>query len=123
IRRLEETNQMQLAIGLPLREQAALTNLLDELYDPGSPRFRHFLSSEEFARQFGPREEDYQAVITYMVSRGLSVRAKHPNRVLLDVEGSVATIERAFGIHLWVYPHPTEPRTFFAPDTEPRFDA
>lgn len=122
IRRLEATNLLQLAIGLPLRQRSTLTHLLDQLYDPVSPCFRRFLTSEQFTQQFGPSDEDYQAVTAYMVSHGLRVRATHPNRVLLDVEGSVLAIESAFEIHLGVYAHPTEPRTFFAPDTEPQLD-
>src|ERR1017187_5572663 len=39
--------------------------------------------------------------------------------MLLDVAGSVRDIERAFGIKLNVYQHPTEQRQFYAPDTEP----
>ena len=54
---------MKLAIGLPLRNQEALTNLLQQLYDPSSPNYRHYLTPEEFTAQFGPTEQDYQKVI------------------------------------------------------------
>src|SRR5271170_7874635 len=36
---LPATNQLQLAIGLPLRNEAALDELIHELYDPGSTNF------------------------------------------------------------------------------------
>ncbi len=40
--RLASTAHLNLAIELPLRNQAALTNLLQQIYDPTSPNYRHF---------------------------------------------------------------------------------
>ena len=40
----------------------------------------------------------------------------------VQVEGSVATIETAFNVTMGVYQHPTENRTFYAPDREPTVD-
>lgn len=119
---LPDTHPLNLAISLPLRNRPALTNLLRELYDPASPNFHRFLTPEEFARQFGPSEEDYQALLAFVRANGLTVTATHPNRVLLDVSGTAADVERALHVTLRVYPHPTERRTFYAPDTEPALD-
>src|ERR1700722_5765986 len=63
ISHLSDTNQLNLAIALPLRNQSALSNLLQQIYDPNSPHFRQFLTPEQFAEQFGPSASDYQAVI------------------------------------------------------------
>jgi subtilase family serine protease len=41
---------------------------------------------------------------------------------LLDVTGSVANIEKVFHLTMRVYQHPTEARTFYAPDVEPSLD-
>jgi hypothetical protein len=40
--RLAGDAQLYLSIGLPLRNREQLTNLLEELYRPSSPNFRHF---------------------------------------------------------------------------------
>jgi autotransporter-associated beta strand protein len=122
LRRLETTNNLQLAIGLPLRNQAELTNLLQELYDPAGANYRHFLTPEEFAGRFGPTEEDYQALTEFARTNGLRVTGTHPNRMLLDVAGPVPAIEKAFQVKLQVYPHPTEAREFYAPETEPQLE-
>jgi hypothetical protein len=114
---------LALAIGLPARNREALSNFLSEVYDPGSPTYRHYLTPEPFAARFGPTEEDYQAVTAFAWSNHLAVTRRHPNRLLLDVEGSVADIEKAFHVTLRLYPHPTERRTFYAPDVEPSVDA
>jgi len=116
---LPGATEMKLAIGLPLRNQAALTNLLQQLYDPSSPNYRHYLTPEEFTAQFGPTEQDYQKVISFAQASGLRVTQTHGNRVLVDVSGNVADIEKAFHVTLRTYQHPVEPRAFFAPDAEP----
>ena len=120
--RLSATKQLNLAIGLPLRNQQALDALLQQIYDPASPNYRHYLTPEQFTEQFGPTEEDYQAVIAFMESKGLTVTYRHPNRVILDVSGSVADIEKAFHVGMQVYQHPTEARMFYTPDVEPSLD-
>jgi uncharacterized repeat protein (TIGR01451 family) len=110
---------LHLAIGLPLRNQEALNGLLQEVYDPSSPNYHHFLTPEQFAAQFGPTEQDYQKVIDFVRARGLSVVNTHPNRMLLDVSGKAADIQNAFQVTLRTYHHPTENRDFFAPDVNP----
>jgi len=122
LRRLESGVQLQLTIGLPLQNSEQLTNLLEELYRPSSPNYRHFLTADEFANSFGPSVTDYQAVIAFAKAHGLSIQGTHRNRTLVDVTGSVADIERAFHIHMQVYQHPVEARTFYAPDVEPSLD-
>jgi len=122
IGRLPGSTQLRLAIGLPLRNQATLTNLLREIYDPASPNYHHYLAPEQFAEKFGPSKQDYATLTAFAQAHGLSVASTHPNRTVLDVGGSVADIENAFHVNLRVYQHPTESRTFFAPDTTPSLD-
>ena len=120
--RLDASKHLGVAIGLPLRNSDELADLLRQLYDPASPNYRQYLTPEQFAERFGPTEADYQAAIDFAKSNGLTVACTHPNRVVLDVEGAVTNIETAFHVTMRVYQHPTEARTFFAPDAEPSLD-
>jgi hypothetical protein len=120
--RLQPARRLNLAIGLPLRNREALTHLLEAICDPASPRFRQYLTPAQFASAFGPSEQDYEAVAAFMSAKGLTVTARHPNRVLLDVNGTVADIEKVLHLSLKEYPHPEQARTFYAPDTEPVLD-
>jgi hypothetical protein len=123
LHRLAATNQIRLDIGLPVRQPAALKTLLDQIYDPASPNYHHYLSTAEFTARFGPTEEDYQTVINFAKAHGLSILTAHSNRLVLEVRGSVADIERAFQVKMQAYQHPTEAREFFAPDVEPSVEA
>ena len=120
---LPPTNRLNLAIGLPLRDAKGLDDFLAQLYDPGSPLYRQFLTPEQFTARFGPTEQDYQAVMGFAKRNGLTVTGTHGNRLLLDVNGSVADIQQAFHVTMRVYRHPTESRDFYAPDIEPSMDA
>jgi hypothetical protein len=122
IGRVSASTRLDLAFGLPLRNPQGLTNLLRQIYQRGNPAFRHYLTPDEFAAAFGPTEGDYQAVIDFAKSHGLTVTRTHPNRTLVDVNGAVGDIERALHVHLGLYQHPTENRTFYAPDAQPAID-
>ncbi|HEY5480424.1 MAG TPA: protease pro-enzyme activation domain-containing protein, partial [Verrucomicrobiae bacterium] len=119
---LPGSQRLDLAIGLPLRNQEELDRLLQELCDPTSPNYRRYLTLEQFTARFGPTEKDYQALMDFAKSNGLTVTVTHPNRVVLDVSGTVTAIARTFHLNLRVYPHPREARTFYAPDVEPSVD-
>ncbi|MGD0411894.1 MAG: protease pro-enzyme activation domain-containing protein [Verrucomicrobiota bacterium] len=119
---LPATNRLNLAIGLPARNRGDLTGFLRQLYDPTSANYRKFITPEQFTQRFGPSQEDYDKLKNFFTAKGLKVTGLHPNRTLLDVNLSVADIQRVFHVNLRVYQHPAEPRTFFAPDAEPSID-
>jgi len=116
------TVRLSLALSLPLGNEDELNDLLQELYDPESPEYHQYLTVEEFTERFGASEADYAAVIDFAHRNGLRVSDKAANRMVLDVEGPAENIEKAFHIRLGTYQHPTENRTFFAPDREPTVD-
>jgi hypothetical protein len=120
--RLPITNHLNLAIGLPLRNTPLLTTLLQQLYDPTSTHYHHYLTPQQFTDMFGPTEQDYQKLIAFVQSQGFTVNGTHPNRTLLDVNGSVGNIEKSFHVNMQVYRHPEETRTFYAPELEPSLD-
>ena len=121
--RLPGSQRLSLGLTLRLRNQAELQSLLRDLYDPGSPEYRHFLTVQEFTERFGPTVDDYARAAGFAEAYGLTVTHTAPNRLVLDVSGTVADVERAFQVTMQVYQHPTEPRTYYAPDGEPSVDA
>lgn len=122
IGRLPEETTLRLSVGLPLRNKGALDELVREMYDPASPNYHQFLTPGQFARQFGPAENDYQTVENFFRTNGLTVAGEHRDRLVLDVSGSAADVERVFHVNLRTYHHPTENRTFFSADTAPSLD-
>jgi len=110
---------MSLDLVLPLSDPAGLTNFLADLYDPASPGFRHFLTPAEFTTKFGPTQAQYDEVVAFARNSGLAVTGGSRDAMDVQVKGTVAAIESAMHIAIRTYQHPTEARTFFAPDHEP----
>jgi len=116
---LPVTQAMQLTIVLPLRNEAALTSLLSELYDPSSPNYRHFLSVQQFTDQFSPTEQDYQSVIQWANDHGFIIAGRSENRLTLDVSGTTGQVNSALHVSMNVYQDPNGKRTFYSIDREP----
>ena len=122
LNRLPETQSLRLDIALPLRNESELDDLIQELYDPQSPSFHQFLSVQEFTERFAPSAEDYAAVVRFARQHGLTVTGTSPNRMIVNVAGPVGNIEEALHVTMSTYQHPTEGRSFYAPDREPSPD-
>ena len=117
-----ESTALTLAIGLPLRNPTQLDTLLEQISDPSSANYHHYLTPQQFASQFGPSQADYQALIAFAQSNHLTVTGIHANRVVLDVSGNVGDIEKTLHLNIVSYVHPTR-GAFFAPDREPTIDS
>ncbi len=119
IGRLPANQVMTLNVVLPLRNQAGLDRLLSEIYDPNSPSYHHYLTVPEFTAQFGPSEEDYDAVVRYAKANGFTVIGGSRDGMNVEIKGPVSAVQAAFHVNMHTYQHPTEGRVFYAPDREP----
>jgi subtilase family serine protease len=120
---LNSGSTLDLAISLPVHNEAQLDQYLQDIYNPGSSNYRKYLSSAEFNSKFGPTEDDYAKVASFLKAHGFTVKRTYANRMIVDAGGSISSIEQAFHVKMYRYQHPTENRTFFGPDREPTVDA
>jgi kumamolisin len=120
--RVAPTERLSLALTLPLRNQAALDDLLKRLYDPNDPLHGKYLTTQQFQDQFSPTQADYDKVITYARAQGFLVKGLHANRTLLDVEAPASVVESVFHLQMHRY-QAQNGRQFYAPDAEPMLPA
>jgi subtilase family serine protease len=120
--RLPAAQSMRIDIVLAVRDQAGLDSFLQEVYDPSSPAYRRFLTVEQFTQMFGPSQEDFDALIRFAATNGLTVTGGSRDAMDVTLKGSVAAIETAFHVTLGLYHDPIENRDFYAPDREPTVD-
>jgi Pro-kumamolisin, activation domain len=118
---LPAASQVQLSVGLPLRNPQDLKTLLTQVSDPHSSKYRQYLTPNAFAAAYGPMATDYQKLISFATSNGLSITKTYGNNQLLDVIGTVANIESAFHVFMNVYRR-SDGSQFYAPDTTPSVD-
>ena len=120
--RLSANRILQLDLVLPLRDEAGLDLLLQQLYDPADANYRHFLTVPEFTERFGPTQVDYDAVVSFAQRNGFAVVGGTRDGMDVQIRGPVSAVESAFHVNMQTYQHPTENRTFYAPDREPTTD-
>jgi len=117
--RMPATQTMRVSMLLALRHAPELLNFLDDIYNPQSQNYHHFLTPAQFTQRFGASKEDFDAVVQFAKANGFKVVfATHEGRSV-QLVGTVGAVEKAFHVQMGIYQHPTEKRTFFAADREP----
>jgi len=122
IGRLPATQSIRFDIVLPVRDQAGLDGFLQKVYDSSSPFYRHYLTVKQFTETFGPRQEDWDAVIRFARTNGFTVMGGSRDAMDVQLKGSVADIEAAFHVTMGLYHDPIANRDFYALDREPTVD-
>ncbi|HEY3706873.1 MAG TPA: protease pro-enzyme activation domain-containing protein [Terracidiphilus sp.] len=117
--RLPQAQMMQIDLVLPVRDPQGLKTFLADVYNPKSPNYRQFLTPQQFTARFGPTQAQYDEAVRFARNNGLRVMGGSRDQMLVQVKGTVGTIETALHVNMTTYRHPTEDRTFFAPDREP----
>ncbi|MGK3999581.1 S53 family peptidase [Sorangium sp. So ce1024] len=90
-------------MGFRIRNSGRLDPLIDEIYDPASPRFRQYLTAEQWIEQFAPRELDVHLVKLWLEEQGLTVNFTATNRLLVQFTGTVSQFNAAFQTELRVF--------------------
>jgi len=117
----DSTQHLRLALYIRPQHQAEEAEYIRELTTKGSPNFHKFLTLDEIIARYSPSVEDEQAVVDWATSQGLTVTHRFPNRLLVDVEGTIATIEKAFDVTINNYQVGDE--VDFANDRDPLIPA
>jgi len=91
---------IELSFWLQPRNRKALDSLTSQIYDPTSPRFRHFLTRKQIATTYAPTAAQLQIVRQYLQANNLKVTHVGPMNFFVHVKGTVADIETALHVQL-----------------------
>ncbi len=78
---------------------------VDSVSTPGSANYRHFITPAAYHRAYDPTGSTVAAVKSWLVSDGLAVRAVGENNAYLEVTGTVAQAQVAFGTTIQRFSH------------------
>ncbi len=109
---------MQAMVVMNAPGAQALANYAQQVSDPASPAYRHYLIPAEIGARFGASSQTYQKIANYFVGNGLRV-AGWPQRLSMSVAGSQSAMESAFGTKFGLYEK--DGQHFVAPMTTPHF--
>jgi hypothetical protein len=87
---------MLLQLRRPAAQEQALVTLIDQLHDPKSPNFHHWLSAGEIGAQFGPAASDIQTVTGWLAQHGFIVNTVYSSSMVIDYSGTAGQVRTAF---------------------------
>lgn len=113
----DASQQLNLSIGLQVRNQDQLDTLLTALYDPQSPQYHQYLTPDQFMQMFAPTTDQVQQVVAYLQSQGMTVTGVAANNLLIDATSSVGQVQNSFQVKMNTYQLGS--RTFYANAASP----
>ena len=87
---------MLLQLRRPVEEEEAFQRFIDELQKPGSPNYHHWLNAQQIGEQYGPAQQDLDALTGWLQGHGFKVNLVYANRLLIDFSGTAGMVGEAF---------------------------
>ncbi len=97
------TATLPLTVTLKPRDPAGLSALAQQVSDPKSPQYRHFLTPVQIAQEFGPTRSTIARVTSSLQQEGLTVGRPAATGLSLPVSGTVAQVQSAFSTPIAKY--------------------
>src|SRR5579864_2501323 len=91
---------IEVSFWLNPRNRGQLDALASQLYDPTSPKFRHFLTRNQIATRFAPTAAEMKLVRQFLEANKLKVMRVGPMNFFVHVKGTVGDIENALHVQL-----------------------
>jgi subtilase family serine protease len=101
----DASTQTRFNVYLPLTNQEALEQLLNDQTNSSSPRYHQWLTPAQFKAQFGPNKSDVAKARAAFEAAGFTVVSEQAQS--LTVEGSVSAVENMFATRLQQVRTPT----------------
>lgn len=117
---LPPNTTLQLDIGLPIDRQG-LAQVAQDVYNPASASYGHYLTPPQIATRFGASTETIQQVSKWLTSQGFQIVNTSLLHTNLVVRADVSHIARAFHTPLGTYS--LDGRAFFGPSAAPTLPA
>jgi Pro-kumamolisin, activation domain len=84
-------------------QEAALQKLLDDQQDRNSPAYHQWLTPDAFGQQFGPSDQDIQAITAWLQSHGFRVTGAGRGRTTIEFSGTALQVQQAFHTEIHKY--------------------
>ena len=96
-------DRMLLVLKRSPEQESALRSLLDQQHDKSSANYHRWLTPDQFGQQFGPADQDIQAVTLWLQSRGFQAVRVGRGRTAIEFSGSAAQVRDAFRTEIHSY--------------------
>ena len=107
---------VNVTLVLKLHNQAALAQYIQDTVTPGSPRYQQFLSTSQFASQYGATDAEIAQAQAFLQKHGLSSEVL-PNHMGIRTSGTLGQFSSAFQTSIHTYVSRTTGQQFHRPAT------
>ncbi|HWG59325.1 MAG TPA: Ig-like domain repeat protein [Candidatus Acidoferrales bacterium] len=114
-------NRMLLLLRRDPAQERQLAQLLDQQQEKSSSNFHKWLTPAEFGEQFGPADQDIQAVISWLTSQGFQVSGVSNGRTVIEFSGTAGQVQQAF--HTAIHAYQVNGQKHWANATDPEVPA
>jgi hypothetical protein len=84
-------------------QQAALDKLSDDLHNPASASYHHWLTPAQFGAQYGVADEDVNTVSQWLAANGFKIESVAAGKTWIRFSGNAQQVEQAFGTQIHKY--------------------
>jgi subtilase family serine protease len=91
-----------LEVEFATHNKEQLDQLIQEINDPHSSHYQHFLTPEEMHAQFGESQDQFNQVLQWLQQQGFTITDKSygTSADYIRFKGSLAQIEKAFDVRI-----------------------
>jgi hypothetical protein len=118
----DHTGSINILITLAFSNESKLNTLLQELSNPASPEYHHYLTATEFDSEFGPAPSVYNSLVQYLTSFGVTGLTTYPDRVTVSFEATPLQVTAMFHTSLVSYVTASG-EAYYAPASAPLIPA
>ena len=108
-------------IYLPLRDQAGAQALATAVSTPGNPQYGKYLTPKQWISRYSPTKADYQAILDFLTSEGLTITGTPASRQYVVFRGPADVVSPAFNTTLRTYRY--KGKRLIAPSSAPKVPA
>lgn len=110
---------VQVLVVLQNKNNAELQRFVYQTVDPTNPNYHQFMTTAQFAAQFGASDGNIQNVITFLAANGITTTKVLADHLAIEATGTVAQFEQAFHVQLRDH-QSANGRTWHAPTSAPK---
>ncbi|WP_045729229.1 protease pro-enzyme activation domain-containing protein, partial [Xanthomonas sp. GPE 39] len=116
---LAPSTAINLVMTLPLKDGAGAYDYAMRVSQPGDPLYGHYLTPSEFAKRFGARQSDIDAVKAYAKAHGMRIKSIGGAGSLITVSAPADTFSKQLGVNFNRY-EDQKGKAFFSADQQPQ---
>jgi hypothetical protein len=117
----KQLRNMNLILKRSADKQSRFEAYINQLNNPGSPIYHHWLTSKQIGTMFGPAQSDIDQVTKWLSSQGLKVDSVLPSGTIVRFSGTTSSVSRAF--HTEMHSFKTNGESYFANVTDQQIPA